>query len=1207
VLALIIGPLLGLTGPIMHTNSARLVAAESDYSSGSGELDPSVTPVEIGLTGRIGTEIVTTELDGKQAVLLGTSKGLYIVSEGELVRFISTPGAVTDVVPLADSTGDGQPEIALAINDSHFPNIRCYDGANGDKLWHFAPSQDAFVQNLLWTGVQTPTFDMEAAADVNGDGYQDVAATSGYCLYLLDGRDGQELWRFDAEDNLWEVSSVPDVDGDGTRDFAVGAQAGVVYMLSGQAGGLLWQSNIAEECVVFDEQGEMWATIDRCVWSIVSVTVQGREKLAVSSEDGKVRLVDAEKGSLDWESAALFDGSSSFLYQYYSGKGRMPTSPGDANFFNLRLYSVPDIGDDGTGDLLAVAHMGKGTGQGGPVMNSGLFAIDSASGGLLWDKTSLSLDNAACINPVVIDEEHFLVVPQAGGDSRASIALVALADGAETETLEFVSGGSGGQSRYWIQQCDDGSVIVASDSDDLLCVSTEGEVLWHYPRIGDVAVEEGEFTGDETPDLLVWSKQRLPGWDNTYGARVLYVVDGATQESPWSYEIPYEDLGEIAGIANILVTPDLDDDGKQDIVGYVQPQSSGGYGEDYKLMAFSGADGSVLLDQAVVTETYYGLSDQLYKARESSPEEFASFVNATLDKGVQEAYYSMYPGLADKPYLKTQVDEFVAQILGEGGEYDPGWLDNPEWIGGLEQWLNDGSEWRTINKRIRSLDVINLKGDVAFLVGCQQEVFIIDAAGDLLWFRTYNPWAYEDPFVHSSPAGWAYENEWERSYRSLGDINEDGIDDLLAYDWGTIFTRMSVLEEDRLNFDNECPGSLTLFTAEPGCGTDPSRIELVGDVDGDGLEEVLFPRNEENKAPVCTIVSPVTGQVFLQWEASGGQGDFAYDFSSADFNNDGYSDHTLFWRWRPGSDRPEAEVVSGRDGSVLWQFAEFQESWAFEGAGLRGLMPATGISDMSGDGTPDLALIKFLHDQPGAVVSIYDVAQNQLVKEIVLEEINEKVRWERRWHPGASIKEVGDCNGDGVRDVAVVTMLTEDSGGQGEQGGWQKEAWLMVIDVSNERAIAEFKIVGSQLLETGNEGEFAILDSGGGLYFVNVLNSLQITAPNEGSAETSPVTITWDGVPTGAFNQVFIDNAEVARTNDNTVLLDVARGEHELVLRSLDEYGRGIYTAATFEVQKGSNAVVVASLLLVALVLVAVSPVVSKRVRSRRRRLRHGQ
>jgi hypothetical protein len=104
------------------------------------------------------------------------------------------------------------------------------------------------------------------------------------------------------------------------------------------------------------------------------------------------------------------------------------------------------------------------------------------------------------------------------------------------------------------------------------------------------------------------------------------------------------------------------------------------------------------------------------------------------------------------------------------------------------------------------------------------------------------------------------------------------------------------------------------------------------------------------------------------------------------------------------------------------------------------------------------------------------------------------------------------------------------------------------------------------------------------------------------------VRISWEGVSPGAFNQVFIDDIEVARTNENEVTLDLARGEHELTIRSLDEYGKGVYATVTFEVGKGSSAVILVFIVLVILILAAIYPFVWRAVRKfRPKGVNHGQ
>ena len=1194
---------------LLPPSAGSLFASESYTPDDTAVLDPSVQFVQIGLTGDIETDILVTKSADKEAFILGTSKGLYIISEGSLQEYIATPGSVTDITLLNDVSGDGQQEIVIALDDTRFPNIRCYDGGSGGKLWQFAPRQDAFIENILWTEIETSTFDIETIGDVNSDGYQDIAATSGYGLYLLDGKTGEQIWRFDAEDNLWRVAIIPDINGDGIEELAAGAQTGLVYILDGKSGGLIWKKAISEQIAVYDDTGAKWASIDTSVWDIVPIEIGGKQKAIVSSEDGKVRLVNMKDGAYDWETtSALIEYSASQLYTYYRRKSKLPTSPGEANFFNLRLTTVADVSGDGVNDVLASAYVGLDSQQIAPGLNSGLYMINSASGDIIWSDISLDLGNVARIESATMDDDQVILLPQEKSNSEAQIKIVAIEDGELTDTLEITTPQSSGSSAYWTKAAAEDYFVTVSNYDDLLYISSEEEVQWYYPRISDVAVESGEFVGDDTEDLFIWSKQRLSSWGNKYGARILCVVDGATRSKVWSYEISYEDLEDIECIVDIQVTPDLNGDGKQDIIGYTKPRSSGETGEDYNIIAFSGDDGSILLNQPVVTQTYYGIYEQLYEAKDSNPSTLDDTVQNMLDSGVQSTYYSIYDGLSAKPYLKSIVDSFIQQILGDPVEdYDPNWTSSSEWMSNLEQNLDNNRQNRQINKKINSLDVMDLDGEKALVVGCHRDIFIIDSGGDLLWTNCYESWIYEDPFRNVQPNNWTMNSHHDTPYLSIGDLNDDNIDDLVACSWQSISVLVSEVNGGILTFVNDADESLVLFdSTEYGseAGTDQSQVALVDDIDGDGIKEVFFPIHRPDVAQLATIASPATGDTLLQQEWHGGD----LIMPSTDFNNDGSLDRIVFSQWREGVDGPVLEIVGGNNSGVIWQYDGYKEAWYFDRMGLTGITPAAAISDLNGDGIPDIAVTKFLTDQPGAIIDIYDATNNELLKEIITENIDERLKhWEKRWHPGVTIKEVGDYNGDGTNELAMVTMLTdEDSWQSGDSSEIQKEMWLMVVDVVNETAIAEFEILAMQFVETGSDKELAVVGSSGELYFLNMENNLGFTSPADGSSQSSPVTIAWEGVSTGAYNQIYIDDAEVARTNENEITLDIVRGEHQVVLRSMDEYGRGLYTSITLNVQKGSSIVIFVSIAFVISVLAITFPFLSRLVRYRLKESRHG-
>ena len=68
------------------------------YRAYSGQ---SINFIQAGLCGEIVANIVAMELaNGEEAVLLGTSRGLYIVAEGTLLNYIPTPNHVMDIALL---------------------------------------------------------------------------------------------------------------------------------------------------------------------------------------------------------------------------------------------------------------------------------------------------------------------------------------------------------------------------------------------------------------------------------------------------------------------------------------------------------------------------------------------------------------------------------------------------------------------------------------------------------------------------------------------------------------------------------------------------------------------------------------------------------------------------------------------------------------------------------------------------------------------------------------------------------------------------------------------------------------------------------------------------------------------------------------------------------------------------------------------------
>jgi len=81
----------------------------------------------------------------------------------------------------------------------------------------------------------------------------------------------------------------------------------------------------------------------------------------------------------------------------------------------------------------------------------------------------------------------------------------------------------------------------------------------------------------------------------------------------------------------------------------------------------------------------------------------------------------------------------------------------------------------------------------------------------------------------------------------------------------------------------------------------------------------------------------------------------------------------------------------------------------------------------------------------------------------------------------------------------------------------------------------------------------------GGACFLRLDADLQVTSPADGARTGPTVGVKWEGPTDGDFSQVFVDGVRNDLTNGFESELFLARGNHTIFVRSVDDCGRISY------------------------------------------------
>ncbi|MCL6495447.1 MAG: PQQ-binding-like beta-propeller repeat protein [Ignavibacterium sp.] len=362
----------------------------------------------------------------------------------------------------SDLNNDGHEDVVIGTGGGN-EFVYALNGLTGEVLWEFGNSSTTDDGDVMGLDVRR---------DFTGDGIPDVlftasgnesAGTGRFSIYLLNGANGQEIWRINQQSEQKLKYMVTSTDAGG----AAGSRVGTLNEVIGfnQAGGIRW---------VFPTSGTPWT-----VKEIPNIGGLPGSDVVIGTTTGRIYVVDGNSGQQIWQ-----------------------TNIGNVFIEDLRV--TPDMNNSGYPDILISG------------INPNIFLLEGLNGNVIWQNST----GGNILGKDVLSDLTGDGYPEFGSASLNN--LVHIYDG-RTGQIKFQYAFGGGGNSTAAEHVVDLTDIDGNLSSEFVACSRDGRVICFSGGTDIIPVEFSTFyasvNGSEVN--LIWTTATET---NNYGFEIQRAV-----------------------------------------------------------------------------------------------------------------------------------------------------------------------------------------------------------------------------------------------------------------------------------------------------------------------------------------------------------------------------------------------------------------------------------------------------------------------------------------------------------------------------------------------------------------------------------------------------------------------------------------------------------------------------------------------------------